>query len=225
MRATELSSAGTVPQCSFTVAVHMTGLRDWRQSRAAAELITAKSFTIDGEAVVLGSDGLSRFEAFGELLAHDIEHLRVGLDYLFGGRGKHDFRIISLVSNFGLLGYFKYSEFLTENLNFLLGYAGLSFQLPPPAAYGNRLLSTFGAPDDWLFENEPLHSSMLRTSVSPNIFAGGYRSNVIPSEAKAIVNSHLRCACVWKFSLPDETSQTRKVPSPLPAASNRPSGL
>jgi hypothetical protein len=29
---------------------------------AAAERITAKSFTIDGEAVVLGPDGLSRFE-------------------------------------------------------------------------------------------------------------------------------------------------------------------
>ena len=26
------------------------------------------------------------------------------------------------------------------------------------------------AADDWLFENEPSHSSMLRTSVSPNIF-------------------------------------------------------
>lgn len=41
------------------------------------------------------------------------------------------------------------------------------------------------AADDWLFENEPRHSSMLRTSVSPNIFTGGYRTNVIPSEAKA----------------------------------------
>ena len=29
---------------------------------------------------------------------------------------------------------------------------------------------------------------MLRTSVSPNIFAGGYRSNVIPSEAKATLD-------------------------------------
>ena len=29
---------------------------------AAAELIKAKSFTIDGEAVVMGPDGLSRFE-------------------------------------------------------------------------------------------------------------------------------------------------------------------
>jgi acetylornithine deacetylase/succinyl-diaminopimelate desuccinylase-like protein len=44
------------------------------------------------------------------------------------------------------------------------------------------------AADDWLFENEPRHSSMLRTSVSPNIFTGGYRSNVIPSEAKATLD-------------------------------------
>src|SRR5258707_11163124 len=44
------------------------------------------------------------------------------------------------------------------------------------------------AADDWLFEHEPVHSSMLRTSVSPNIFQGGYRSNVIPSEAKATLD-------------------------------------
>jgi acetylornithine deacetylase/succinyl-diaminopimelate desuccinylase-like protein len=36
---------------------------------------------------------------------------------------------------------------------------------------------------------------MLRTSVSPNIFAGGYRSNVIPSEAKATLDVRM---------LPDE---------------------
>lgn len=37
----------------------------------------------------------------------------------------------------------------------------------------------------WLWKNEPRHASMARTSVSPNIFAGGYRSNVIPSDATA----------------------------------------
>jgi acetylornithine deacetylase/succinyl-diaminopimelate desuccinylase-like protein len=51
------------------------------------------------------------------------------------------------------------------------------------------------AADDWLFEHEPQHASMLRTSVSPNIFAGGYRSNVIPSEAKATLDVRM---------LPDE---------------------
>jgi acetylornithine deacetylase/succinyl-diaminopimelate desuccinylase-like protein len=55
------------------------------------------------------------------------------------------------------------------------------------------------AADDWLFENEPRHSSMLRTSVSPNIFTGGYRSNVIPSEAKATLDVR---------ALPDENPAT-----------------
>ncbi len=44
------------------------------------------------------------------------------------------------------------------------------------------------AADDKLYDLEPRHSSMLRTSVSPNIIQGGYRSNVIPSEAKATLD-------------------------------------
>src|SRR5271166_6254172 len=36
--------------------------------------------------------------------------------------------IISLVSNFGFLGYFKYSGFITDNLNALLVLLGSSFQ-------------------------------------------------------------------------------------------------
>ena len=48
------------------------------------------------------------------------------------------------------------------------------------------------AADDWLLENEPRHSSMLRTSVSPNIIQGGYRPNVIPSEAKATLDVRFR---------------------------------
>lgn len=41
------------------------------------------------------------------------------------------------------------------------------------------------AADDFFMDNEPRHSSMLRSAVSPNIITGGYRVNVIPSEAKA----------------------------------------
>ena len=63
---------------------------------------------------------------------------------------------------------------------------------PEVAKYYRDVLSTDPkvqkAADDWLFENEPRNSSMLRTSVSPNIFTGGYRSNVIPSEAKATLD-------------------------------------
>jgi len=45
-----------------------------------------------------------------------------------------------------------------------------------------------GPADDWMLENEPRHSSMLRTSLSPTIIQGGYRVNVIPSEAKATID-------------------------------------
>src|SRR5262249_36782142 len=74
-----------------------------------------------------------------------------------------------------------------------------SISPPEVAKYYRDVLSTDpnvrAAADDWLFENEPRHSSMLRTSVSPNIFTGGYRSNVIPSEAKATLDVRM---------LPDE---------------------
>jgi acetylornithine deacetylase/succinyl-diaminopimelate desuccinylase-like protein len=48
------------------------------------------------------------------------------------------------------------------------------------------------AADEWLRENEPQHASMLRTSVSPNIVQGGYRNNVIPSEAKVTLDVRMR---------------------------------
>ena len=46
--------------------------------------------------------------------------------------------------------------------------------------------------DAWLRANEPRYASMLRTSVSPNIVQGGYRPNVIPSEAKATLDVRMR---------------------------------
>jgi D-alanyl-lipoteichoic acid acyltransferase DltB (MBOAT superfamily) len=54
--------------------------------------------------------------------------------------------VISLVSNFGLLGYFKYSTFITENLNWILTQAHLSFQFPGPEAYPNWVISHAGGP-------------------------------------------------------------------------------
>lgn len=44
------------------------------------------------------------------------------------------------------------------------------------------------AADAYLVANEPRHAAMIRTSVSPNIMHGGYRVNVIPSEAKATLD-------------------------------------
>jgi D-alanyl-lipoteichoic acid acyltransferase DltB (MBOAT superfamily) len=58
--------------------------------------------------------------------------------------------IISLVSNFGFLGYFKYSGFITENLNALFVEMDWSFTLPDPTAYPNSFLGYIGTPDSWL---------------------------------------------------------------------------
>ena len=53
------------------------------------------------------------------------------------------------------------------------------------------------AADEYFLEREPRHASMLRTSVAPTILQGGYRVNVIPSEAKATFDVRM---------LPDEDS-------------------
>jgi acetylornithine deacetylase/succinyl-diaminopimelate desuccinylase-like protein len=62
----------------------------------------------------------------------------------------------------------------------------------PEQASKYRDLLTDGQPRaaaiDYLYEHEPSHASMLRASLSPNIIQGGYRSNVIPSEAKATLD-------------------------------------
>jgi bifunctional non-homologous end joining protein LigD len=76
-----------------TVRLYSRNAYDWTARlaaiAAAAELIKAKSFTIDGEAVVLGPDGLSRFEELSrreaarsailyafDLIEHDGDDLR-----------------------------------------------------------------------------------------------------------------------------------------------------
>jgi bifunctional non-homologous end joining protein LigD len=53
----------------------MIGRRDCQPIATAAERIKTKSFTIDGEAVVLGPDGLSRFEELSRREAADTASL------------------------------------------------------------------------------------------------------------------------------------------------------
>ena len=64
-----------------------------------------------------------------------------------------------------------------------------------------------GPADEYFRASEPRHASMLRTSISPTILQGGYRVNVIPSEAVATLDVR---------TLPDEDpatflEQVRKV--------------
>ena len=48
-----------------------------------------------------------------------------------------------------------------------------------------------GPAQQYLRKNEPRHWSMLRTSLSPTIITGGSRSNVIPSEGTATIDTRL----------------------------------
>jgi len=62
---------------------------------------------------------------------------------------------------------------------------------PSDAAARYQKLLRPGNSDDvqeYLAINEPRLNSTLRTSISPNIIKGGYRSNVIPSEAEATLD-------------------------------------
>src|SRR5581483_8076467 len=59
--------------------------------------------------------------------------------------------IISLVSNFGFLGFFKYSGFITENLNTFLLSLGVSWKLADPVAYPNAMLALLGYGQDRFF--------------------------------------------------------------------------
>ena len=62
--------------------------------------------------------------------------------------------------------------------------------------YGNIRNSEYQADiDAWFRDNDPLHYSSLRTSVVPTVIDAGFRKNVIPSEAKAILDIRM---------LPDE---------------------
>jgi alginate O-acetyltransferase complex protein AlgI len=60
--------------------------------------------------------------------------------------------VISLVSNFGFLGYFKYSGFITENLNTFLRTLGSPYLIPDPVYYPNMLMGLMGVPESHFFE-------------------------------------------------------------------------
>jgi acetylornithine deacetylase/succinyl-diaminopimelate desuccinylase-like protein len=81
---------------------------------------------------------------------------------------------------------------------------------PPEEAARYRAVldpAKVAAVDEYFLEHEPRHASMLRTSVSPNIFNAGYRVNVIPSEAVATLDVR----ALPDEKMPEFLEQIRKV--------------
>ncbi|HXZ35143.1 MAG TPA: M20/M25/M40 family metallo-hydrolase [Thermodesulfobacteriota bacterium] len=76
--------------------------------------------------------------------------------------------------------------------------AGIS---PPEAAARYRAILTSNeraAAERYFAQHELRHNSMIRTSLSPNVLKAGFRANVIPSEAEALIDIR---------ALPDEDLQ------------------
>ena len=62
---------------------------------------------------------------------------------------------------------------------------------PPEAAARYRAIlesSDRSGVERYFAEHEPRHNSMIRTTLSPNVLKAGFRANVIPSEAEAILD-------------------------------------
>jgi acetylornithine deacetylase/succinyl-diaminopimelate desuccinylase-like protein len=89
-------------------------------------------------------------------------------------------------------------------------FTGLAAISPPPEAERYRAIldpARAAGVDRYFREHDPGHYSILRTSVVPTIIKGGFRSNVIPSEAEATLDVR---------ALPDEdmarfTAELRRV--------------
>jgi D-alanyl-lipoteichoic acid acyltransferase DltB (MBOAT superfamily) len=101
-------------------------------------------------------------------------------------RRKKLWLIISLVSNFGFLGYFKYSGFITDNLNTVLQYVGAGVELPNPIAYPNWALGKLGVPEQSWFSQVILPIGIsFHTFQSMSYTIDAYRG-VIPVERSFI---------------------------------------
>jgi acetylornithine deacetylase/succinyl-diaminopimelate desuccinylase-like protein len=75
-------------------------------------------------------------------------------------------------------------------------FRALSATAPPDRARRYRDILSLdpavsGPADEWLAEHEPSHWAMLHSSLTPTIISGGFRYNVIPSEARATIDTRL----------------------------------
>src|SRR5438132_4848457 len=87
--------------------------------------------------------------------------------------------VISLVSNFGFLGYFKYSGFITENLNTFLGTLGSPYLIPDPVYYPNMLMGLMGVPESHFFKEVVLPIGIsFHTFQSMSYTIDAYRGNI-----------------------------------------------
>jgi D-alanyl-lipoteichoic acid acyltransferase DltB (MBOAT superfamily) len=107
------------------------------------------------------------------------DYLVVG--WMAGSRRKKPWLVLSIVNNLGLLVYFKYSAFITENVNALLTSAGIGYAIARPglllpAGLSFYLLQSMGYVIDNYRGTAERETSLLRYAVSlaffPKLLAG-----------------------------------------------------
>jgi acetylornithine deacetylase/succinyl-diaminopimelate desuccinylase-like protein len=106
-----------------------------------------------------------------------------------GSIPRNDNAVVHLASAVSKLGTWETPmRFNETTLAYFEKLAALSS--PDSAARYRGLVDPQRAPSvlRYLMENEPRHNSMLRTSVVPTVLNGGFRMNVIPSQAEATLD-------------------------------------
>src|SRR5687767_4705654 len=108
-----------------------------------------------------------------------------------GSTPLRDNAVVRLANAVAKIGAWKPSVRLNETTRAYFERLA-SISSPEDAKRYRAILSTdpktVDAADEHFLTREPRHASMIRTSISPNIIQGGYRINVIPSEAKATLD-------------------------------------
>lgn len=116
-----------------------------------------------------------------------------------GSRPRPDNPIVKLANAVARVGAWIPGMRLSETTRiYFERLAGIS---PPEAAARYRMLlgpTPKAEAERYLAQHEPSHNSMIRTTLAPTVLKGGFRDNVIPSEAQAIIDIR---------TLPDENIQ------------------
>ena len=168
-------------------------------TRVGIEFMVSRHFgAIDAEYCIAEGGGVTRERGAVRFASvQTVEKIPNGVDLIARGPAGHG--SIPLVTNAvahlakAVAAVAEWQPPIDLNDTTAAYFSRLASISPPEQAQRYRAVlsgdaKTAAAADAWLRENEPRHASMLRTSVSPNIVTGGYRQNVIPSEARATLD-------------------------------------
>ncbi len=106
-----------------------------------------------------------------------------------GSMPREDNAIVHLAAAVGRIGQWQPPMLLTDITRTY--FERLSLITPPDEAARYKAIfdsAKTAEAQDWFRKNDIETNSVLRTSISPNIIQGGFRSNVIPSEAAATLD-------------------------------------